>query len=227
MKFYGQFNPPVDAYIYNRYFRGLNYRGVFVECGAGDGVGESCCKFFEESMGWSGVNIEAARPNYERLKLNRPHSINLNLALSNVSGTATFTHAVHPVHGELFGNGSLEYTQAHMADLVNQGCTFLKFEVEKITWRELAARVNLTHVDLMVLDVEGHELQVLNGMEECSVMPDIMCIETSHLDFEEVRYRMKGLGYKYDGFSHVNSFFLRQDAVASIATRVLLNTIGR
>ena len=103
MKFYGQFSPPLDKLLYERYF--LNkHSGFFLECGATDGVTESTCKFFEESMKWTGINIEPVPFLFERLIRNRPKAHNLSIALSDRDGKATFTHAVHPLHGWLFGN---------------------------------------------------------------------------------------------------------------------------
>jgi hypothetical protein len=37
MKFYRQFDPSVDQFIYERYFKDKNSPGFFIECGAFDG----------------------------------------------------------------------------------------------------------------------------------------------------------------------------------------------
>ena len=87
-KYYGQFDPPVDKFIYENFFATNEKKneGFFIECGAGDGVTESSCKFFEESLGWSGINVEAAPPLFKRLIVNRPGSLNINCALSDYIG---------------------------------------------------------------------------------------------------------------------------------------------
>jgi hypothetical protein len=36
---------------------------------------------------------------------------------------------------------------------------------------------DIKHVDLFVLDVEGHEEQVIEGMKGCNILPDVFCIE--------------------------------------------------
>jgi hypothetical protein len=36
-RFYGQFDPPVDRFLFERYFAGSKRPGVFIECGAFDG----------------------------------------------------------------------------------------------------------------------------------------------------------------------------------------------
>jgi len=74
-KFYGQFKPPQDKLLNDRYFPDVK-GGVFLECGAFDGITESSCFLFEESRNWTGYNIEAVTIIFEKLKINRPLSIN-------------------------------------------------------------------------------------------------------------------------------------------------------
>jgi FkbM family methyltransferase len=222
-KFYGQFFPQVDKFIYERYFFQNGIKGFFIECGACGGEMESSCKFFEETLGWDGLNIEASKVNFDVLKENRPKSRNLMLGLSDHDGVLTFRHAVHPKYLE-FGNGSFEHTPEHMKSLQNDGCTFEEFEVEVITWRSLISRENIKFVDLFVLDVEGYELKVLDGMFGCPVLPDIICIEVGHLCFQDIREKLCNLGYSYDISSHVNAFFVKNEKLPLFAIRSMNTT---
>lgn len=219
LRFYGQFAPQVDAFIYHRYFRSLDIRGVFVECGAFDGVGDSSCKFFEESMGWRGYNFEPLPSAFEKLAVNRPSSVNLNKALSNTVGRQSFKVVHHPQLGLNFGNSSLCHTQAHWQHLADYGCSFSDVEVETTDWKKFVEEYEISHVDLFVLDVEGHEISVLEGMRNCPVLPDLICIEVGHLDFGTLRTLLNQLGYVYDISSHVNAFFVREAQVPLFALR--------
>lgn len=207
-KFYGQFNPPVDKFIYERYFENCGSTGFFVECGACDGVLESSCKFFEETLGWQGMNIEASPPNFRELEANRPNSRNRLLALSNQDGIVSFSHAVHPKHS-VFGNGSVGHTEAHRQALMQEGCTFETYDIPSMTWGSLMVKEQLNYVDLLVLDVEGHEMEVIQGMKGSILLPDILCIEVGHLSLEAIRRELKSLGYIFDTTSNINAFFLR------------------
>jgi len=220
-KFYGQFNPPVDKFIFERYFPDMNINGVFIECGAFDGLTECSCKFFEEYMGWEGYNIEPVPWVYERLCDNRPNATNINRALSNISGTAIFHAVDHPEFGIECTNGSLTHTDAHKSLLQDAGCSFKPVEVTLITWKGLIEQYQIKHVDLLVLDVEGHELLAIEGMSNCKVLPDIICIEVGHLDIIEVRDRLENLGYTYDISSHVNAFFVKSQKLSLFALRAL------
>lgn len=211
MKFYGQFNPPVDAFIFNRYFANIKFKGVFIECGAFDGVTESCCKFFEETMGWSGYNLEPVPLLYQQLCNNRPLSQNFNIGLSNVNGSSSFTHVEHPIHGLNFGNGSLRHGEAHKADLVESGCIFHEIEVSLKTWKDFVTERLINHIDLFVLDVEGHELSVIDGMMNCNILPSVFCVEIGHIKQEAISSKLTALGYRYDTSSHANAFFIKKE----------------
>jgi hypothetical protein len=45
--FYGQFNPPFDKILKDRYFNNV-FNGVGIECGAFDGLTECNLKYFEK-----------------------------------------------------------------------------------------------------------------------------------------------------------------------------------
>ena len=234
MTHYGQFDPPVDQFLYERYFIGRWTPGVAIECGAFDGLTESSCKFFEESLGWTTVNVEPYPVAYEKLIANRPDSINVNVALSNTNGTAEFTAAIHPQFGADCNNGSIRHTASHREHLDTLGCQYKKYEVPTTTFADLVSRLDLRAVDLFVLDVEGHEYEVLEGMRATppSLLPQILCIEHGHLGAGEMKPVLETLGYVFDTTSFANSFYLRGDIakqflMARSATDSLLLTMSQ
>lgn len=212
MKFYGQFSVPVDEFIYERYFKNdkRENAGFFIECGAFDGLTECSCKFFEETLGWKGINVEASPPVYKKLTENRPDSMNVNIALSNKIGKAMFKHAIHPQLGEMFGNGSLCHGKEHIKELLDKHCSFKDYEVDVIRYSDLIKRNNIKAVDLFVLDVEGNELNVIESMKNCSVLPEVFVLEHGQLDQSEIIRAVEELGYDYDTKSYVNSFFVKR-----------------
>jgi len=65
--------------ILSRALKGVE-KGFYVDVGAMDPVFDSVTKAFYE-RGWRGINIEPVHQWYEKLALDRPEDINLNLAL--------------------------------------------------------------------------------------------------------------------------------------------------
>jgi FkbM family methyltransferase len=211
-RYYGQvFNGiPVDALLHQRYFKDKQ-NGFFIECGAADGLNLSSCKFFEENMGWQGVNMEASPAKYKKLIKNRPDSfLNLNKGLLHEAGTFTFRddNVDDPTKQAGWGNGSFEHSERHFYDLHHMGIELQEHEIETITYKQLIEDNNIKQVDLFILDVEGVEPMVIEGMKGCSVLPTHFFIEHEHIGLETCASLTAELGYKLDWNDHCNSMYI-------------------
>ncbi len=204
MKFYGQ--GKIDVYLHDKLFKNKQ-GGFFVECGAFDGRIESTCLVFEESMGWTGVNIEPVPHAFNQLTKNRPSCINLKYALSDTDRSEVFLNAIHPKVGRRFGNGSLKHCKEHMKDLVKQGCTFEKFNVQCKRFDNIVEEYGIPDIDLFVLDVEGHEMQALKGIIP-KVLPRVFCIEHTFAGLNNLKEKLKKY-YKLRNVHQHNAIFVR------------------
>ncbi|EPE97111.1 FkbM family methyltransferase [Rhizobium grahamii] len=219
MKFYGQFETPVDRFIFERYFPDVGIKGTFIECGAFDGSTECSCRFFEETMGWRGINLEPVPHIFDKLLTNRPGSENLNFGLSDRAASLNFQIVEHPRYGLDTTIGAIKHDPAYKQALLDEGCKFHDIEIQVISWSDLIARTGVEIIDLMVLDVEGHELSVLAGMKGHPILPHVMCVEFGHIGFDKLRATMDELGYDYDISSYANAFFVRRDKLTLFAHR--------
>ena len=186
------------------------------EAGAVDGVSISCCKFFEEFMGWKGINFEPSSKYYQGLIRNRPKSINLNMGLSDKTETLMFKDVITPT-GECSGNGSFKHTAEHLDELnYHPIISFKEYEVKTISYTDLNFifnKYNINKVDLFCLDVEGFEIKVLDGMSKSNMLPTVLCIEYNHLGLKTIIDYVLGLniGYKFDFISFNNAYFSTND----------------
>jgi len=213
MKFYGQFNPPVDKILYERYFKNKK-NGISIECGAFDGLTENCTKFFEENFNFNTINIEPLPHIFEKLKLNRPSSININIALSNYKGKQDIRVYNIPTHGINNTNASLCHLPKHRQLLEKVSNNKYKdFEICTTTYSSLIKEQKINELDLFVLDVEGHEYEVIDGMKDAKIFPKVFVIEHGHRTPQDIENKLKVLNvsYKLDYVSHVNSYFVRID----------------
>jgi FkbM family methyltransferase len=208
--YYGQIvdGRRVDEVLYERYFRDKR-NGFFIECGAYDGIFDSSCNFFEKEFAWKGINIEAFPFVYDKLAENRKNSFaNLCFALSDkndvVVDFVSTTDENFNALGSIGGNDCLlNCLEGNVAKLT-------KTSVKTITYKEITNRYNVQSVDLFVLDVEGNELKVLEGMKGCSVIPKVMCVEYGHVGLDKVKQIVvKQIGMKFDFSDSVNAFFTR------------------
>jgi len=203
--FYGQWNPPVDQVLFENYFK-TKRNGFFVEAGASDGVILSCCKFFEDQMGWTGINFEPAKEYYRRLELNRRNCININSGLSDKTETLVFRDVISPGCAGV-GNGSFSHSTEHLNELNRYGCSYNEYEVSVVSYSDIISQYNIPTVDLMCLDVEGHEFKVIDGMAVSTVLPSIMCIEYSYIGIYVLIDYMKKIGYHFNFISFNNAYF--------------------
>lgn len=134
----------------------------------------------------------------------------------------TFTDVHHPDF-ELCTNGSLSHTTEHKKWLNNVNCEYSESEVEVITFSELVEKLNLESLNLLVLDIEGHEVQALKGFIGSRILPEILCIEHGHLDHEHLKNIIEPLGYTFDTISFVNSFYILNTVFSEYTKLVKLN----
>lgn len=214
MKYHGQLL--LDKILHENFF--LNKRdGSFIECGAFDGIIESNTLFFYENLDWRGYNIEPVPKIFEALKNNREKDKNFNLALTNVDGTNIFTQAIAadvPFYDGHFGNGSLQHTNNHLLELLNRRCRFEKYEVETMKISTFYKKNKIQkQIDLFILDVEGHETEVLSCLKEVekSIAPSVIAVEYGHCGEENILKYLLPLDYKIQYQDKINLVFKLTD----------------
>lgn len=221
--FYGQHFPQLDEFIFKRYFPDIAIQGIYIECGANNGLACSNCKFFEETMHWKGYNIEATPDIFKILVKNRPDSINICAALSDKRGYLKFAitesvlenrkylGAVNRVIDEDLKVGDI-FTVSGMEYIIRE-----IIQVPCLPWREFITEYHIRHVDLFVLDTEGHEESVIDGMKDCPVLPSIMCVENGMNG--EIRSKLDMLGYVFDIAHFDNHMYVRKDLLPLFVLR--------
>jgi FkbM family methyltransferase len=210
--YHGQFL--LDKFLNENYIKNIKY-GFFVEAGAYDGKEESTCLYFEENLGWEGINIEPVPEIFNQLEINRPDSININIALSDKKEKRTFKHIIHPERGIYFGNGSLEHTEEHLKDLLDNGCSTLGFEVNCNSFKNIfntcLSLEKRPPIDLFVLDIEGGELKAIDGILRLPKIyyPELFCIEYTHCGLDNLSKRLNNI-YIFSSIYENNAIYLRK-----------------
>ena len=172
----------------------INYEnGIFIECGANDGVRQSNTFYFEKKMGWKGLLVEPIYSLYEECKINRPNSIVENYALvsknynkSKICGN--FTPNFHSgLMSKITDTG--DYFDQHVVNERNNIDKNTIVEVNAITLTELLIKHNIQKIDFFSLDVEGYEIDVLNGLDFSIFRPKYILIETANR--EDYQYAVR------------------------------------
>lgn len=212
--YYGQFeDPKVDEYLHKAFFPNTKC-GFFIECGAYDGIGDSSCLFFEESLEWRGINIEPVSLLYEALLRNRPKALNLNYALTDQkhSGKKLAFEKINFRDNQSLSTG-LGYVKSLTIDQVKNDpdrAIHLKGGVEKvigISIKNLVKTYEIQKIDLLVLDVEGAEEAILKDLHLSKVLPTVLCIEDNFVNNQVVHTILNPLGYTFISKVHNNLHF--------------------
>ena len=196
-----------SADISARFFAGIN-EGIVVECGALNGLWGSVGYVFEE-RGWTSYNIEPNPHCSKELASNRIMSTNLFYALSNSNGTARFTFDMNDPLNDMAAGGSIvwgadSYMHGRGTETVRQ------IDVETKTYKSFVKENDIKQIDLFILDVEGSELNVLEGIGDCEVLPTVWVVEDNHIDVDSLWDKLVDMGYESDGRYKNNSYFRKK-----------------
>jgi FkbM family methyltransferase len=157
--------------------------GIFVEAGANDGVAQSNTLYFEKYYGWRGLLIEPIPQLVNKCRANRPACIVENCALVPLGWPAEeiemqYCNLMSLVRG---AKGSEEEDNAHIraGAKVQPGVTSFRVTVPARPLSDVLDQHKICNVDLLSLDVEGYELQALQGLDLARHRPRYIVVETS------------------------------------------------
>lgn len=180
-----------------------NDYGFYIECGANDGVTQSNTLAYEE-LGWTGLLVEPCITNYRKCKKNRPRSITENYALvsSYYNKNTVGGFFDNTCYNGLMANLS-DYPESMDQERVESHKEFVtKFnlqerEVPCCTLQSLIDKHNINYVDFFSLDVEGYEIEVLNGLDFNLIRPRYILIEVteSKENQKKIFEYMENIGY--------------------------------
>ncbi len=177
--------------------------GYFVEAGANDGVAQSNTLYYERHRGWRGVLVEPSHANYFKCRANRSPASKVFCAACVPFGYPE--RFVPMIYANLMSVSQLEGSdltdpQQH----VEAGRKYLSPDEDIVAYGAVPRPLNdmlieagaPSIIDFFSLDVEGNELQVLEGVDhsrfrfryllvECRALPRM----TSYLESRGYQYR--------------------------------------
>jgi FkbM family methyltransferase len=209
MKFYSQCKE--DEILYEKYFKNYSLEDVpkyYFEMGALDGVMYSNTKFFEETLGWKGILVEGNPLVFPNLALNRPNNILMNAVCSDMKKPLSFN-----VCANVPAVCSLEMTKPEKFDNeYYRHSQMLKINSIPVSLDTILENSGVERIDLCVIDVEGHEVNVLNSFsfKVPVVMFMIEFLDDKSKNDEVLKIMIKN-NYTFKGKVAHNGIFIHKD----------------
>lgn len=158
-------------------------QGFFVELGANDGVAQNNSLYFER-LGWRGLLIEPIPQLYQQCIANRPNATVVNCAC--VADDAITEIEMTYVNLMSLVKGAKRTSEEQRAWIERgqrvQNISAFDLTVPARTLSSLLDDHHVDHVDLLILDVEGYEKQVLQGLQFDRHCPRLMVVEEAYGD---------------------------------------------
>lgn len=169
----------LETYVFKGY-----KRGIVVDIGAWDGVVFSNSLFFEKERNWKSINIEPLEDRFKELVVNRPNSINLNMAISDVEGQAEFLAISGPT--SMLSGIKSNYDERHIQRISNE-MNELKTEAKTVTVSvrrldSLFKEHKIQRVHYLSIDVEGSELNIIQSIDFEYTYIDVIGFENNYPD---------------------------------------------
>ena len=167
--------------------------GIYIECGASDGITYSNSFLLEQKYGWTGLLVEPIQDQFDALVKYRKNSICAKYILTSSEDSGKKINIVNAgpesiIIDEQIENLSMSNTE-RMSLLDSQKMIKGEEFVKSISISELLDKYNIEEVDVFFLDVEGSEISVLNGLDTKKHKIKNIVVETGSIDsFKDYMY---------------------------------------
>lgn len=198
----------LDRWIANYFIEnGEIEKGVMIDIGAYHPTYLNNSYFFEKN-GWDTYCIEANPKMIEELKKVRKNVIPYAVSDANEDNCDfIIVNGKWDKFGQAGGTGF--HSDINRTDAISE-----VIKVRKITLdRLLETEIKVDKIDVISMDVEGHELHILNGFDIARWKPKIMIIENFSEDsvkerFQSIRKRLFDNGYELSARIAQNDCFV-------------------
>ena len=171
----------VDVIIEN-IFRHKN-NGIYIDVGCQHPI-KNNNTYLLFKKGWNGLNIDLDKDNIDLFNVARPNDQNINVAISNKIGETDlyFYHKKSPIN--TIDKKTSDYQKAPISEIK-------KIKTNTLTNIIKNSKYKNGKIDLLSIDVEGHEREVLEGFDFSICRPDVIVIE--YLDLSAKKIEVKNL----------------------------------
>lgn len=168
------------------HFRYLRRPGTYLDVATNEPVRISNTYFYDKCLKWGGVCIEANSKYFEPIRTHRSCAL-VRKCVGDVARNVTFV-----MHD---GLGGITDTNKNLAmksrrELMSKSS---RIHMQCVRTSDALQPLGVTHIDLLSLDVEGHELPVLRGIDWLRTTVNVIVTESTSAEMSKL---LDDLGFR-------------------------------
>jgi len=169
----------VDVIIQN-IFRNKQ-KGFYVDVGCQNPI-KNNNTYLLHKKGWFGLNIDLDKDNIDIFNVSRPNDENINTAISNKVGQTDlyFYHKKSPIN--TIDKSTSNFQKANVSEIK-------KIQTNTLNNILYNSKYKNTKINLLSVDVEGHELQVFEGLDFNLHKPEVIVVELLDLSVKKLEIK--------------------------------------
>jgi FkbM family methyltransferase len=165
----------------------------FIQIGANDGVQSDPLAPFVRALPWSGIMVEPVPYLFERLRRNYAGSERIALERAAITGSDGRGHFYClaevedpareglPLWYDQIGSFDRSFVLGFRDKIPDVETRLVRIEVPCLTFESLCRKHEVTSLDLLLIDAEGHDWSIIRSIDLSTRHPRLLIFEHLHL----------------------------------------------
>tara|TARA_B100000989_G_scaffold276301_1_gene236484 strand:- start:1719 stop:2417 length:699 start_codon:yes stop_codon:yes gene_type:complete len=182
------------------YFFKNKFHGFYVDVGCQNPISNNNTYLLYKNKNWNGMNIDLDQKNIDLFNLVRKRDLNIKAAVSS----GNFKKKIYFYHNK----SAINTLEKKISNFQNAKVKKI-IDVDTVTLNQLLSKNDIKKIDFLSVDVEGHEINVLNGFNIKKYSPQLVVIEFLDLKMKKFEFYNNSIKNILD--SDIYKYFIKNN----------------